>query len=94
MWRKGNLGETAARALAVDEQALLDIDENSELQVVVKGWRLQEVQAVAVNGADKHLGETLVRAQDLFAEGVDAVLQLARSLFGESEGDDVARSDA
>lgn len=87
-------GEAALGAVAVDEEALLDVVEDGVFEVFVEGWGLEELEAVAVDGADEDVAEALAGAEALEGEAVDAVFEFAGGFFGEGEGDDAGGGDA
>lgn len=93
-FEEGSAGKAASDTVTVDEEALLDVVEDIVFEVAVEGWRLKKVEAVAVNGADEHVAETLVGTELFAAKTVDAVFELASGFFSESEGDDVGGVDS
>ena len=79
---------------ALLEQSLMDIRKHAVLEKAVEGRRLQQVEAVSVDGTDVHLAQPLIAAQFLRTEPVDPILEFSPGLLGKSEGHDAGRSDA
>src|SRR5437879_3527638 len=85
-------GESTLAAVAIDEQALLDLVQDLELEVL-RRLGLQELQAEGVDGTDEHLGHPGDVAQRLAGARNNPLLQLCGRLVRESKGNYVTRRE-
>ena len=88
----GGDGQPGPAAVPVDDQPCLRVVEDVELERL-GCVALQEVERVAVDRPDEHLGEAEDLAVPLLDPAVHAFLELAGRLLGEGERHDVLRSD-